>query len=527
MKGTVLLGDSRRPTEFGLEPGSVDCIITSPPYWNLKRYGDEVEGEIGHGQRLGDYLSDMSTVFAECFDLATEDGVMWVVIDTMRNPPRAEREYEMLPLPTDLAELAQRAGWRFQDMVIWRKNKTLPYSGAGKLRNLVEYVLLLTKTRNFKHRPYRLAEQHQPEAQWLAGWPERYHPLGRNPSNIWDIRIPTQGMWAHTERLHFCPLPTELVRRCIEITTDPGDVVFDPFAGIGTVPAQAQAMGRRGLGIELNPDFIEIFESRTLPDVLSAWEADAKRRQLARQDQASEAALILRLRALKAGKELSRHLERVAQARPTTHVTAKVQSIIVKPAVEAEECIDVLTGRCDPLTVDLLVVADVDDAQREELGVVIDEGLQSQALRSLSLSLSAEICSPAIVDDQIYLAVDGCQPSMLMEFDLSRHGAFTERPMEGLFTVLPRLLTTMQLEAPLHPGTPTPLDQARAEGEKKLLQRMLASGMSLEAMAAQVRMPRVKLDELLRVHRLAPTTQAFSVSLPAELSARAEQLKQR
>lgn len=526
MKATVHLGDSRQPTAHGIAEGSVDCIVTSPPYWNLKRYGDEVDGEIGHGQQLGDYMADMRQIFTECHRVGTEDAVMWVIVDTMRYPTRSEREYEVLPLPTDLAEVAQRTGWRFQDTVIWRKNKTLPFSGTGKLRNLIEYVLLFTKTRNFKHRPHRLAERHQPDAEWLAGWPERYHPLGRNPSNIWDISIPTQGMWAHTERLHFCPLPGELVRRCIELTTDPGDTVFDPFAGIGTVPAQAEALGRVGLGIELNPAFIEIFKTKTRPEMLASWEAGSRRRQLSKSDQAAEAALVLRLRALKAGKELSKYLERLAQSRPASHPAAKVQSVVVRPLVEAETCIEVVSGRCDPYPVEMLVLATAEaDRQRDELADAVASGLQSDALRSISIDMSFRLASSSVVGKDACLNDEVSGDDVpLYQFDLGRHGAFTERPMEALFSSPPRLLTTIHLEAPLHPGTPTPLEQARDAGEKKLLQSMLSSGMSLDAMAGQLRMPLVKLDELLQQHGLAAETQAFSVQLPEALSLRAENL---
>jgi DNA modification methylase len=191
----LIRADARNPGAAGLQAGSVDCIVTSPPYWNLKKYGDEVDGEIGHGQGLDEYLRDMETVFRQCLLLVRDTGVMWLIVDTLRCPPRHDHEFEMVPLPTMLAELAQSVGWRFHDQVIWRKKKTLPYSGERKLRNLVEYIVLLTKSRTFKHRPHRLAERHQPNAEWLAGWPERYHPLGKNPSNIWDVKIPTQGIW--------------------------------------------------------------------------------------------------------------------------------------------------------------------------------------------------------------------------------------------------------------------------------------------------------------------------------------------
>lgn len=523
MGSRVLSGDARRLLDLGLVEGSVDCIVTSPPYWNLKRYGDEVQGEIGHGQKLDDYMADMGRVFAACHALTKDNGVMWVVVDTLRYPSRTADEFEILPLPTQLAEVARGVGWRFHDLVIWRKNKTLPFSGAGKLRNLIEYVLLLTKTRDFKHRPHRLAERHQPAAEWLAGWPERYAPLGKNPANIWEIDIPTQGIWAHSDHLHFCPLPPELVRRCIDLTSDPGDVVFDPFAGIGTVPAQAEAMGRTGIGVELNPDFVERFASKTRQELLADWEKGARTRQLARKDQAAEAALILRLRALKAGKELMRYLERLAQGRPAHHPASLAQSVIVHPDIEPEAEIDVITGKCPAFKVHLLVVTESDPADQGALRAMLAEALGTPRLRALGLDLTLEPVAPSVADADHYLV--GRTPGQihtLYEFDLSRHGAFTQRPMKNLFSTLPRLLTTINLGPPVHPSTLSPLEQARSEGERKLLQSLMSSGTPVDVLAQQLRIPRVELDQLLERYGLASSASAFAVPLPDDLLERAE-----
>jgi DNA modification methylase len=523
VKAELVVGDARDPIGNGITPGSIDCIVTSPPYWNLKRYGDEVAGEIGHGQSLEDYFADIERVFSGCYQVAKETGVMWVIADTLRYPTRTEHEYELLPLPNMLAELAQSVGWRFHDMVIWHKNKTLPYSGDRKLRNLIEYIVLLTKSRDFKHRPYRLAKRHQPNAEWLAGWPERYHPLGRNPSNIWTIDIPTQGIWAHADHLHFCPLPAELVRRCIDLTTDAGDVVFDPFAGIGTVPAQAEAMGRVGLGTELNERFVEIFEKKTRPEFLASWEEGARERQLQRGDQAAEAVMILKLRALKAGKELMRFFERTAQSNPAGHAAADVGSVIVRLAADPASCIDVLGGRSDPLPVEFLIVGDFSPIAAEALSELTHETLDSGAFTTFSLDFSFVLAPVTAVDDELGVTwPKGEAPELLFEFDLSRHGAFTQRPTIGLFPSLPRLLTTLDLGAPLHPTTLSPLEQARTEGEKKLLQSLLNSGLPVEKIAEQLRLPQVELDQLLRKHGLASSALAFAVSLPDDLAARAE-----
>lgn len=522
VRARVFVGDARSPQGAGLKPASVDCIVTSPPYWNLKKYGDEVDGEIGHGQSFSEYLADMERVFAECFALAKATGVMWVIADTLRSPPRTEKEYELLPLPNVLAEVAQSVGWRFHDIVIWRKNKTLPYSGDRKLRNLIEYIVLLAKSRDFKHRPFRLSERHQPHAEWLAGWPERYHPLGKNPSNIWEIDIPTQGIWSHGEHLHFCPLPSDLVRRCIDLTTDPGDVVFDPFAGIGTVPAQAEAMGREGLGTELNERFIEIFETRTRPEFLASWEEGARLRQLARDDQSSEAALIYRVRALKAGKELMRHLERTAQGQAGGHASSEVESVIVRLPRDPAEFIDVLTGRCEAPPVELLVVGNYSEESSSALTELLTDALATRSFTTFSLDLSFELVSPAVADEELRLVLGHGGPKPLYEFDVSRHGAFTQRPAIGLFPTLPRLLASFDLGQPLHPSTLGPLEQARAEGEKRLLQSLLGTGQPLEVIAQQLRLPLVELDELLRKYRLAPSSPAFAIALPDDLADRAE-----
>jgi DNA modification methylase len=525
VRSRVLSGDARALRELGLQPDSVDCIVTSPPYWNLKQYDDDLEGEIGHGQTLDLYLDDMRRVLEECIALAKSTGVMWVVIDTLRYPARHGREFEILPLPTLLADLAQEVGWRFHDVLVWRKNKTLPYSGSGKLRNLVEYILLLTKTREFKHRPYRLAERHQPKAEWLAGWPERYHPLGRNPSNIWEIPIPTQGIWAQSERLHFCPLPADLVRRCIDLTSDPGDVIFDPFAGIGTVPAQAEAMGRTGIGVELNRKFIEVFEARTRQQLLAGWEEGARDRKLKREDQAAEAALILRLRALKAGKDLMTELERLAQGRPADHPASRVLSVIVRPDAEPETGIDIIGGTCAPLPVTLLVINEASDEQQADLSAILGAALESTSFRTFGLDLSFALLDPTVADEELFLtSPDTSHGTPLYEFGLSRHGAFTERPMTGLFPTLPRLLTTIDLGPPVHPSTLSPLDQARLEGEKKLLQSLFTSGLPLDKMAQQLRLPRLELEHLLQRHGLVPAARAFAVALPSDLLDRAEQV---
>jgi hypothetical protein len=111
---------------------------------------------------------------------------------------------------------------------------------------------------------------------WWVRFPERYNPSGKAPPNVWDIPIPKQGAWSDGEIAHACPLPAELVRRLILLSSDPGDVVLDPFGGSGVVVAEAERLGRRGLGTELVSDYVEEFRRIIRPEILARTEEASK-----------------------------------------------------------------------------------------------------------------------------------------------------------------------------------------------------------------------------------------------------------
>jgi DNA modification methylase len=498
----IIQGDARRLSEeAGLEPGSVGCFITSPPYHNLKRYSDGIDGEIGQGQTLEEYIESVRGVFAECFALATETGVLWLVADTLRRPNPGGLG-ELVPLPFLLADAARSAGWRLQEVIIWQKNKTLPYSGQGKLRNLIEYVLLLTKGTEFKHRPFRLAERHMPGSEWLAGWPERHHPLGKRPSNLWTIPIPTQGMWAHSERLHFCPFPQELVARCIELTTDKGDLVIDPFAGVGTVPGQAVAMGRQGLGIELNPSYIEMFEQRVLPAIQADWESRAEERALSRSDQEREARTILILRALKAGKEMSRLVERLARERPATYPAAAVESVVVVGPEDVAKYVRATEGKIEPLPVSLVVLGEFPAEQAEQLREDLEEALTAKPFTTFGLSLNLRL-----ENREKFLQT---APTALYEFGQSRRGAFTT-PIKAGKEAMPRLVSTLGLDLVVQGDRQSAIDRVRDEAERRLLQAELATSDGRRDLAGRLGVTEAEVYRLLLKHELDDGQLAFGV----------------
>jgi DNA modification methylase len=238
--------------------------VTSPPYGDLKDYGDEAQ--IGHGQSYPEYLNEMSRIFSSLYSHTRDDGSLWLIADTYVAKGRAPRA--LRPLPFDLATAAEDAGWTLRDVIIWHKDRTLPWSNGTRLRNAFEYVLLLVRGPRPKYRLERLRE-HGEQKPWFVRFPERYSPHGQAPSNVWQIPIPMQGAWGGGELDHACPLPAELVERLILLSSDEGDVVIDPFAGSGVVVAEAERLGRRGVGLELIERHVEEFNRIVRPEILA------------------------------------------------------------------------------------------------------------------------------------------------------------------------------------------------------------------------------------------------------------------
>lgn len=236
--------------------------ITSPPYGPLKDYGDAKQ--VGHGQTYLKYLSDMRSVFAALHTHTRRSGSLWLIADTLRE--KAGHPAPLVPLPFDLAAKAGEVGWTLRDVVIWRKDRTLPWSNGTRLRNAFEYVLLLVKSGATIYHPERL-RQVEGLKDWWIRFPERYSPDGRTPSNVWDIPIPLQGSWGSSDISHECPLPADLVERLVLLTSERGDVVLDCFGGSGVVLGVAEALGRRGLGCELVERNIREYEVYVRPEL--------------------------------------------------------------------------------------------------------------------------------------------------------------------------------------------------------------------------------------------------------------------
>jgi len=292
--------DSRRIKEI-IQKKMISVTITSPPYWKLKNYNSELQ--IGYGQKYKEYLDTLVNVFKDIYDLTKDNGSLWIVIDTFRH----NKEIKLLPF--DLAVQLKKIGWRLQDIIIWAKNKNLPWSHKGKLRNIFEYILFFSKGDEFKFYVDRIKEPRELKKWWIR-YPERYNPKGKVPERIWDFPIPTQGSWSNGWIRHFCPFPPPLVERIILLTTNKNDIVLDPFAGSGVVLAQSIVMGRRAIGFDINASYKDMYQMRVLPYIKAEWIKRKKELVRKQKERNNFSSMIRVLRQLKYPKMLIKHLNK-------------------------------------------------------------------------------------------------------------------------------------------------------------------------------------------------------------------------
>lgn len=291
--------DARKLHEI-VKPSSVQVVITSPPYFDVKNYGKN-SCQIGWKQDYDSYLADMRDILNKCFEATVTTGTMWIVADTYKRGGRLKL------LPLELMKILEEVGWIPQDIIVWDKVKNLPYSSRGQFRNNFEYILMSSKTQKFKYYIDRIREV-ETLKQWWIKYPERYNPMGKVPENIWRISIPNQGTWSNGAIQHLCPFPPELVERIISLSTDENDLVLDPFAGSGVVLAQAKCMNRRYIGFDIYQELIDRFYSKVLPEVEERYGKKKKSVSNHAKMQRELSRAIISLRKLKFSKVLLRKL---------------------------------------------------------------------------------------------------------------------------------------------------------------------------------------------------------------------------
>lgn len=264
-----------------IPPDSVQCCVTSPPYWGLRDYG--VDGQYGLERTPDEYAAKMVEVFRKVRRVLKEDGTLWIVIGdsyTTRSGPTCQPDRLPLPglKPKDLigapwmVAFALRAdGWYLRQDIIWHKPGVLPESVKDRCTKSHEYIFLLSKN---QHYFCDMQAVEEPATDWGPR-----HRNGKSESGGTGL-APHRGLSASSRRstrnkrsvwtvathpypeAHFATYPPKLIEPCILAGSRQGDVVLDPFMGAGTTAVVARNLGRRYIGIELNPEYITMAEER-------------------------------------------------------------------------------------------------------------------------------------------------------------------------------------------------------------------------------------------------------------------------
>jgi DNA modification methylase len=287
-----LLHDHVLETLATMPKGSVQCVVTSTPYWGLRLYKEPhftkwPDGEYcpyGHEQTPEGFVRHTTQVLASLYDVLAEEGsIWWNVMDSFNTRTQIRsnavealramqgkdgrswsdhecRRYsaghsylkdgEQCMIPALIAERASRIGYYVKTMITWAKTGSLPEPQESRVSRNLEYVLHLTKVRTplFKKDMYRSL----PAA--VGG-----RNNGRETDKLSDVwTLPTSS----GRDGHGAQFPIALPGRCIALSTNTGDVVLDPFVGAGNSGVAALMLGRRFIGIDVCKEYLETAERR-------------------------------------------------------------------------------------------------------------------------------------------------------------------------------------------------------------------------------------------------------------------------
>lgn len=235
-----------------LADGSVRLAVTSPPYWNLKNYGDSPE-EIGR-EDYEEYLERLNEVWAECFRVISEDGLLIVNVNSRRVKGR------FYPIGMDIVN--RMKDWGLMQHAIWYVPNALPQPAKYITRlfdHKFEDLLIFSKNQDYNHvfnkarvpQKYRTADPRG----------HKKNPLGRCIGDV--IRIPAyRPPTVKAMNYHVAAFPDELAYLMISVFSEPGDLILDPFVGSGTTLKVAENTDRRGVGFEANHDFAPLIAAR-------------------------------------------------------------------------------------------------------------------------------------------------------------------------------------------------------------------------------------------------------------------------
>ena len=268
----IIIGNSLEKLKE-LECSSVQCIVTSPPYWGLRDYDNEEQ--LGQEKTPEEFVSNLADIFEEGKRVLKDDGTAWINIgDTYfgakggawvgdnsitteetggeyrikkKAPPKHIylKTKDLIGVPWKFAIEMQKRGWYLRQDIIWHKPVPMPESVNDRLQKSHEHIFLFSKKKNYYFDAMAIAK----------------------PSVDGDRLVRLQDVWtiptSNYQGAHFAVFPSKLPELCIKAGTKEGDIVLDPFMGSGTTAYVAQKLSRKWIGIELNPEYVKIIKERT------------------------------------------------------------------------------------------------------------------------------------------------------------------------------------------------------------------------------------------------------------------------
>lgn len=309
----LLIGDCRDilPT---LPSCSIQCVVTSPPYFGLRDYG--VAGQIGQEDSVEKYVNNLVTVFREVRRVLKKDGTLWLNlgdsyagsgksrnsdgsvgklrndsrdatytgrhIGTLKKTPLSGylKPKDLIGVPWRVAFALQEDGWYLRQDIIWHKSNVMPESVKDRCTKSHEYLFLLSKSKNY----YFDADAIKEPAASIKGNNKTFrnggvYTKGQSYFNSKKIEAETHGnkpnesgkrnkrdVWtiptSPYSGAHFAAFPVALIQPCILAGSRPGDSILDPFFGSGTTAEAAALLNRSWLGIEINKSYEPLYKQR-------------------------------------------------------------------------------------------------------------------------------------------------------------------------------------------------------------------------------------------------------------------------
>lgn len=306
----ILPGDALEKIKL-LKDKSIDCIATSPPYWQLRDYG--VDGQLGLEDTVEEYIEKLIEIFNECWRVLKETGTVFInmgdtysnvnskfisgsnnknyYIDKQTAKTRKKtdiRRKSKMMIPERFAIAMIERGWILRNEIIWHKPNVVPESVQDRFTNDFEKIYFFTKNEKYffekqyeafaektltgfkdgimptgKKKMLGAGENRTGMREVNKPWKVAYNEKGRNMRTVW--KIATKGI----SEAHFATSPEELVKRCILAGCPENGIVLDPFLGSGTTLKVAKQLNRSGIGIELNQEYIQIAKKRIGNDLFN------------------------------------------------------------------------------------------------------------------------------------------------------------------------------------------------------------------------------------------------------------------